>query len=330
MCLRSFTVGRRSRPWPSGHRLGSSHGRRARGGGRGRARNSAQRHAATGTAVSLSDSAAEAPPVLSKRRPNPRCSSSCWSAWSTSASSSRLPRRRTSRSLPTRSTPGIQATWPASKGSRSSAHREAGKTGLTPQEYRDEVRRQILEGKLLQLRVRAAVRLTEDDVKATYTRLSAPNEPSSITARLDCLRVPPERSSPPSPIVKALGERSRPPRAPASTTRQQRRVRRLGDELLRRHPHPLRRRRHGHPQARRTGRPSRRGLQARSGWRIAPLPLQERRRDASRWSRATSRRSRVRRGPRRGDAAHLRRADGQGAPQWIDELRHGTYVDVRL
>jgi peptidyl-prolyl cis-trans isomerase SurA len=48
---------------------------------------------------------------------------------------------------------------------------EAGKTGLTPQEYRDEVRRQILEGKLLQLRVRSRVRLTEDDVKATYGRL---------------------------------------------------------------------------------------------------------------------------------------------------------------
>jgi peptidyl-prolyl cis-trans isomerase SurA len=48
---------------------------------------------------------------------------------------------------------------------------EATKTGLTPEEYRDEVRRQILDGKLLQLRVRGRVRVTEDDVRAMYRTL---------------------------------------------------------------------------------------------------------------------------------------------------------------
>ncbi len=48
---------------------------------------------------------------------------------------------------------------------------EATKTGLTRQEYRDEVRRQILEGKLLQLRVRSRVRITEEDVRTTYAKL---------------------------------------------------------------------------------------------------------------------------------------------------------------
>lgn len=48
---------------------------------------------------------------------------------------------------------------------------EATKTGLSRQEYRDEVRRQILEGKLLQLRVRSRVRVTDDDVRATYAKL---------------------------------------------------------------------------------------------------------------------------------------------------------------
>ena len=49
--------------------------------------------------------------------------------------------------------------------------REAkGRSGLTEQEYRDEIRRQILEGKMLQLRVKGRVRITEDDVKATYER----------------------------------------------------------------------------------------------------------------------------------------------------------------
>ncbi|MDI3282371.1 peptidylprolyl isomerase [Polyangium sp. 15x6] len=42
--------------------------------------------------------------------------------------------------------------------------------GLSEQEYRDEIRRQILEGKMLQLRVKGRVRITEDDVKAMYER----------------------------------------------------------------------------------------------------------------------------------------------------------------
>jgi len=44
------------------------------------------------------------------------------------------------------------------------------RSGLTEQEYRDEIRRQILEGKMLQLRVKGRVRITEEDVKATYER----------------------------------------------------------------------------------------------------------------------------------------------------------------
>jgi len=44
------------------------------------------------------------------------------------------------------------------------------RSGLSEQEYRDELRRQILEGKMLQLRVKGRVRLTEEDVKAMYER----------------------------------------------------------------------------------------------------------------------------------------------------------------
>ncbi len=48
--------------------------------------------------------------------------------------------------------------------------REAAKTGLTEMEYREELRRQLLEGKMLQLRVKGRVRITEEDVKAMYER----------------------------------------------------------------------------------------------------------------------------------------------------------------
>jgi peptidyl-prolyl cis-trans isomerase SurA len=44
------------------------------------------------------------------------------------------------------------------------------KSGLTEQEYREEMRRQILEFKMLQLRVKGRVHITEDDVKAMYER----------------------------------------------------------------------------------------------------------------------------------------------------------------
>lgn len=44
------------------------------------------------------------------------------------------------------------------------------RSGMSEQDYRDEIRRQILEGKMLQLRVRGRVRITEDDVKAMYER----------------------------------------------------------------------------------------------------------------------------------------------------------------
>src|SRR3954463_16404577 len=45
---------------------------------------------------------------------------------------------------------------------------EAKKQGLTEQDYRDEIRRQVLEGKLIQLRVRGRVRVTEQDARAAY------------------------------------------------------------------------------------------------------------------------------------------------------------------
>jgi peptidyl-prolyl cis-trans isomerase SurA len=48
--------------------------------------------------------------------------------------------------------------------------RNAQRSGLTEQDYRDELRRQLLEGKMLQLRVKGRVRITEEDVKATYEK----------------------------------------------------------------------------------------------------------------------------------------------------------------
>ncbi len=48
--------------------------------------------------------------------------------------------------------------------------RNAQRSGLTEQDYRDELRRQLLEGKMLQLRVKGRIRITEEDVKAMFER----------------------------------------------------------------------------------------------------------------------------------------------------------------
>lgn len=44
------------------------------------------------------------------------------------------------------------------------------KSGITEIEYRDEVRRQVLEGKMLSLRVKGRVRITEEEVRSAYQR----------------------------------------------------------------------------------------------------------------------------------------------------------------
>jgi peptidyl-prolyl cis-trans isomerase SurA len=47
---------------------------------------------------------------------------------------------------------------------------EIRRRGLTEQDFHDEIRRQILEGKLIELRVRPRVRVTDQDAHSTYTR----------------------------------------------------------------------------------------------------------------------------------------------------------------
>lgn len=48
---------------------------------------------------------------------------------------------------------------------------EAAKSGLDEKGYRNEIRRQVLEAKLLNLRVQGRIRVTEEDVRTMYRRL---------------------------------------------------------------------------------------------------------------------------------------------------------------
>jgi peptidyl-prolyl cis-trans isomerase SurA len=63
--------------------------------------------------------------------------------------------------------------------------------GMTDQDFRDELRRQILEGKLIELRVRPRVRVTDQDAHAVYQHWSQEmQEKHPVEVRTLALRVP--------------------------------------------------------------------------------------------------------------------------------------------
>jgi peptidyl-prolyl cis-trans isomerase SurA len=68
---------------------------------------------------------------------------------------------------------------------------EVRRRGMTDQEFRDEIRRQILEGKLIELRVRPRVRVTDQDARAAYQHWSQElQEKQPVDVRTLPLRVP--------------------------------------------------------------------------------------------------------------------------------------------
>ncbi len=63
--------------------------------------------------------------------------------------------------------------------------------GYTDQDYRDEVRRQLLEGKLLQLRLAGRIHVTESDARATYDRLIKQlGEDTPVDLQVIYMRIP--------------------------------------------------------------------------------------------------------------------------------------------
>ena len=69
--------------------------------------------------------------------------------------------------------------------------------GMTDQDFRDEIRRQILEGKLIELRVRPRVRVTDQDAVAAYrhwTQETTDQQP--IETRILALRILPQSTRP--------------------------------------------------------------------------------------------------------------------------------------
>lgn len=69
---------------------------------------------------------------------------------------------------------------------------EAKRQGLTEQDYRDEIRRQVLEGKLIQLRVRGRVHVTDQDARTSYDHwVKEYQTQQPVDVRIIAMRIPP-------------------------------------------------------------------------------------------------------------------------------------------
>jgi peptidyl-prolyl cis-trans isomerase SurA len=91
---------------------------------------------------------------------------------------------------------------------------EVRRRGLTDQDFRDEIRRQILEGKLIELRVRARVRVTDQDAFAAYQHWSQElSDQQPVDVRVLALRILPQSAQPQyearTALAKELVQRAR-------------------------------------------------------------------------------------------------------------------------
>jgi peptidyl-prolyl cis-trans isomerase SurA len=84
---------------------------------------------------------------------------------------------------------------------------EVHRRGMTEQDFRDEIRRQILEGKLIELRVRPRVRVTEGDAHAAYQHwVQEVRDQEPVDVRILALRVPPTFTKPQIDARTALAQ----------------------------------------------------------------------------------------------------------------------------
>jgi peptidyl-prolyl cis-trans isomerase SurA len=74
---------------------------------------------------------------------------------------------------------------------------EVRRRGLTEQDFRDEIKRQILEGKLIELRVRPRVHVTDQDALSAYQHwVKEVKDQETVDVRVLALRVPASASQP--------------------------------------------------------------------------------------------------------------------------------------
>jgi peptidyl-prolyl cis-trans isomerase SurA len=84
---------------------------------------------------------------------------------------------------------------------------EVHRRGLTEQDFRDEIRRQILEGKLIELRVRPRVRVTDQDAHSAYQHwVTDLKQQQLVEVRLLVKRIPAGASPQQVQAIQTLAE----------------------------------------------------------------------------------------------------------------------------
>ena len=66
---------------------------------------------------------------------------------------------------------------------------EAAKTGVTESQYRDELRRQLLQAKLVNVRLQGRIRVTEEDLKLAYRKIVL-EERQKLSVKVAYIRIP--------------------------------------------------------------------------------------------------------------------------------------------
>ena len=66
---------------------------------------------------------------------------------------------------------------------------EAARTGISEQQYREELRRQLLQAKLINVRLQGRIRVTDEDLKAAYKKLVL-EERQRLALRVAYIRIP--------------------------------------------------------------------------------------------------------------------------------------------
>jgi len=77
---------------------------------------------------------------------------------------------------------------------------EAAKTGVTESQYRDELRRQLLQAKLVNVRLQGRIRVTDEDLKLAYRKIVM-EERQKLSVKVAWIRIPADGSG------RALAER---------------------------------------------------------------------------------------------------------------------------
>jgi peptidyl-prolyl cis-trans isomerase SurA len=196
---------------------------------------------------------------------------------------------------------------------------EAARTGVTEQQYRDELRRQLLQAKLVNVRLQGRIRVTDEDLKLAYRKIVL-DERQRLNLRVAWIRIPAGTDGSGRALAERVAEaaRSQDFAQLARQFSQDRGTRDLGGQL---------------PQSKLADLPpsvAHASMQLEVGEASVPLRMEDdyvivrvNSRDASQLPSFDEARREL------GDRVYMDKM-GQARRTWLDGLRRRNHVEVRL